>query len=163
MLVESAVAIINNGIVFFPGWTVHAEDFTARHEGAVALHIEGTSWETNRPEAMAGFPEINHPRVVRIIQVADLNDDISLHRVVLQQFIDFFIHEAREAYRVQPTGWAPFHPHQIDGMKRWGRPEDDLTYGFNAMDFKRPPKPLSAMPLKPATKPGELPSRWILS
>lgn len=136
MLVESAVRIINDGIVFFPGWKIHAEDFTSRHEGAVCLHIEMCSWETNRPEAMAGFPVQNHPRVTVIIQVADLEDDVALHHMVVQALIDCFIHEAREAYRVKPSGWAPFHPHTIDGMRRWGQPDKDLTYGFNAMDYR---------------------------
>lgn len=135
MLVQSAVAIINQGIVFFPGWKIHAEDFTSRHEGAVCLNIEMSSWETNRPEAMAGFPEANHPRVCVILQVSEL-DDIELHRTVIQTLIDCFEHEAREAYRILPTGWSPFHPHQLDGMKRWGKRDKDLTYGFNAMNYQ---------------------------
>jgi hypothetical protein len=134
MLVSSAVAIINDGIVFFPGWQIHAEDFTSRHEGAVCLSITFPSWETKRSEAMAGFPEANMPRQCFIIQVSDL-DDVELHRAVIKILVDCFTHEAREAYRIEPSGWAPFHPHKIDGMIRWGSREKDLTYGFNAMNF----------------------------
>lgn len=135
MLVSSAVTIINESVIFFPGWKIRAEDFTTRHEGCICLHIEGTSWETNRPEAMAGYPTVNHPRVTVLLQVGNIADDLELHRAVLGKLIDFMVHEAREAYRIKPTGWAPFHPHKIDGMNRWGEVDKDLTYGFNAMNY----------------------------
>jgi hypothetical protein len=31
---------------------------------------------------------------------------------------------------VNQTGWAPFHPHRIDCIKRWGEVESDLTFGI---------------------------------
>lgn len=135
MLTSSAIAIINDGIIFFPGWEISAEDFTNRHEGCVCLYINVASYETNRPEAMAGFPVQNHAKAAVLIQVADCKDDIELHRLVLETLISVWTHEAREAYRIKPTGWSPFHPHQIDGMKRWGNPQVDLYYGFNAMKW----------------------------
>lgn len=139
MLTETACRIINENVVFFPGWKIYAEDFTSRHEGCVCLYIEAPSVETNRPEAMEGYCVRNTPRATTMLQVADLADDVALHRAVIEKLIEFWTHEARECYRVKPSYWAPFHPHQIDGMKRWGTPDKDITYGFNAMSWKEAP------------------------
>lgn len=136
MLTESAVNIINSSVVFMPGWKIRAEDFTSRHEGCVCLYIEYPGRESGRPGAFKGYPERNHPRAAAMIQVGNFTDVTELHRAVLGKLIEFWTHEAREFYRVLPSGWAPFHPHQIDGMNRWGTVDKDLAYGFNAMAWE---------------------------
>jgi hypothetical protein len=134
MEVPTAIRIINDGICFMPGWQITASDFTGRHQGTICLHVEYPGRETARREA-PDYKLHNRPRAAFLIQVANIRDDIELHRKVLDKLIEFWTHEARESYRVNPSMWAPFHPHNQDGMERWGDVEKDLHYGFNAMDW----------------------------
>jgi hypothetical protein len=144
MLVPSAVALINESLIFLPGWKITAEDYTSRHEGCVALHIGAPSYETNRSEAMLGYPVENEPHAVVMIQVTPEMDLVDLFYLVLSKIIEFQTHEFREGMRVKPTGWAPFHPHKIDGIHRWcarsgeHTAEKDLSFGFNHMKFIEP-------------------------
>lgn len=135
MLTETACQIINHGVCFMPGWKITAHDFTTRHEGCVALHVEYPGRETARSHAPE-YATCNEPRAVLLLQVGNFTDDLELHRAVIGKLIEFWVHEAREFYRVLPSMWAPFHPHKIDGMERWGEPDKDLTYGFNAMRWE---------------------------
>lgn len=135
MDVASACQMINESLVFMPGWSWRAEDFTTRHEGTVCLYVEYPGRETARSEAPYGYPEHNRPRAAMLLQVGNLSDQIALFRAVIEKFIAFWTHEARECFRVKPTFWAPFHPHKIDGMERWGDMTNDLYYGFNSMEW----------------------------
>jgi hypothetical protein len=134
MEIERAIAIINNGIVFKPGWEYYAKDFTSRHEGCICLYVEGVSRETSRRDAQYGYPTPNRPRATFLIQVSDL-DHLALYREVLKRFIAFDIHEDREFFRTTPDYDAPFHPHRIIGMREWGDIEGDLSFGFNGMEW----------------------------
>jgi hypothetical protein len=136
MLTETAVKLINDTVAFLPGWTVKAKDFTSRHEGCICLYVSYPGRESNRPEAMDGYPVQNEPRATFLLQVAEL-DDIGLHKAVLDRLIEFITHEFREFYRVKPSYWSPFHPHSIDGMRRWGDADRDLQFGFNGMDWDK--------------------------
>ena len=139
MLPQTAVSLVNESLMFLPGWHVKASDFTSRHEGAICVYVSYPGHESNRPEAMAGYPVTNEPRAVTVLQVGLDWELTDLFRAVLNVLIMFITHEFREFLRVRPTGWAPFHPHQIDGIARWGgNPTDDLTFGFNAMKWELP-------------------------
>lgn len=129
MNTDSALGLINQ-IIYRPGWVITAEDFTHRFEGTITVKIEYPSQSTDRVEAAGGYatPIVAHATFSLV--VGDLNDDTALYRSVLTKILAIEAHEAREFFRVEPTSWAPFHPHRIDGMKRWGQPDTDLTFGI---------------------------------
>lgn len=130
MRVETAIALIND-VIYRPGWEISATDARHRFENAVRVEIHYPAEETSRERALdpAGpYREENRPRAAFYLMVGDC-DDISLYRRLLDRFLEIEQHEAREYLRVRPSGWAPFHPHQADGMARWGDPERDLMFG----------------------------------
>jgi hypothetical protein len=132
MLPESAVELIS-ALCYKPGWSLSATDCTHRHEGAVVVHVSYPAYPSERDQAAAGYPgpeqklRANFP-----LLVGDCDDDVELYRRVLGVLLEVETHEAREFLRVRPTWWAPFHPHRIDGMRRWGTPEQDLRFGVGA-------------------------------
>lgn len=130
MRVETAIALIND-VIYRPGWQITATDARHRFEDAVRVEIHYPAQETSREEALAPegpYRNGNRPYAAFYIQV-DGCDDIALYRRLLDRILEIEQHEAREYLRVRPTGWAPFHPHQADGMRRWGDPERDLMFG----------------------------------
>jgi hypothetical protein len=85
--------------------------------------------ETGRDNWRNGYAEQIMARASFPIQIHDCDAE-ALFRKVLEALLVIEVHEAREIFRVQPTGWAPFHPHQVDGMRRWGNPHADLSFGL---------------------------------
>jgi hypothetical protein len=128
MEVSSAVDLVN-ALIFKPEWKIHAEDHTHRFEGTVVVHIEYPAHQYNRADAPAGYPTALMATASFRVMVSDCMDDTGLYRRILEQIAKIDQHEAREALRVLPTYWSPFHPHKTDGMKRWGDMEGDLAFG----------------------------------
>jgi hypothetical protein len=128
MLVESAVNLIGT-IVYWPGWVFTAVDHTNRFEGSIKLRIDYPARETGRENARHGYPETITTYATFPI-VVDKLDDVGLWREVMRCICQIDQHEAREAFRIGPTLWAPFHPHAVDGMERWGDPRGDLLFGI---------------------------------
>ncbi len=119
-----------NLIIYRPGWTIAATDHQNRYEGAIKVRIDYPAQSTDREEARGGYThEITTYATFPII-VADCPDETALYRRVIDAILKIEAHEAREYFRVQPTYWAPFHPHRIDGMRRWGDAESDLVFGI---------------------------------
>lgn len=121
MRVDTAIALIDQ-LVYKPGYTLTAEDHTKRFEGTVKVTLHYEAPETGRENAADGYPEIINTYAVFPIAVADLTGPSAaacLYRRVLDAILEVEAHEAREALRVQPTLWAPFHPHQLDGIDLW--------------------------------------------
>lgn len=127
MNVESAVQLINQ-LVYKPGWKISATDHTNRFEGAVQVRIDYPAHASEREEAPNYAREIQTYAEFPMI-VVDCND-ASLYRRVINAIVEIETHEAREFLRVVPTMWAPFHPHRIDGMRRWGDESGDLRFGL---------------------------------
>jgi len=127
MNVASAVRLVNE-LVYKPGWAFTAEDHTNRFEGSIKVRIDYPAMNSNRDRAEHGYDEEikTYASFALIVQNCD---DITLYRKLLDRIIQIEIHEAREFLRVEPTFWAPFHPHRIDGMQRWGDVESDLLFG----------------------------------
>lgn len=130
MRVESAIELVRQ-LIYKPGWDFTAEDARNRFENAIRVRVEYPAHETAREDALQGYPHVNRPYASFFVLVGEDCDDITLYRRVMKTVLCIEEHEAREYFRVQPTGWAPFHPHQIDGMKRWNpdNPEADLYFG----------------------------------
>lgn len=127
MRVESAVELINC-VVYKPEWKITATDHTKRSEGAVQVRIDYPARRSERELAPDYVEEIMTYAEFPMI-VLDC-DDVSIYRRLLDAIICIETHEAREFLRVLPTEWAPFHPHRVDGMKRWGDIEGDLKFGI---------------------------------
>ncbi|MDN3059364.1 hypothetical protein PH213_33490 [Streptomyces sp. SRF1] len=129
METKSAVQLINQ-LSYKPGWEITAEDYTKRFEGTVEVTFVFPAYHSERHLAEQGYPSHTDGSYAKFaIMVSDC-DDIKLYRRVLEKIIEIETHEAREFLRVRPTYWAPFHPHRVDGMKRWGKVANDYTYGI---------------------------------
>lgn len=125
---ETAIALIE-GLIFKPGWTIEATDFTDRFEDTVCVCLSCDTYRFNRSDAAEGYQFQMRPQAKFLIMVGEFRDECDLYRKIIECIIDFETHESREALRVEATLWAPFHPHRHDGMLRWGTPDHDLTYG----------------------------------
>lgn len=135
MEITSAIALVNN-LIYKPGWQFIATDHSDRFEGSIKVRIDYPARNSNRDQAMTGYPEEIATYASFPVIVRDL-DDSGLYREIMDAIICIESHEAREFLRVSLTGWAPFHPHRIDGMKRWnstavvsGEFHLDLTFGI---------------------------------
>lgn len=122
MLISSAINLVQQ-LVFFPGWKFTATDHTNRFEGSILVRIDYTAQETGRENARQGYPETINTYATFPMIVVDC-DDTMLYRKIANAITKIQIHELREALRVHPTCWAPFHPHNVDGMKRWLSTDD---------------------------------------
>ena len=127
MLPSTAVDLVNN-IIYEPGWTFTATDFTDRFESAIVVRIEYEARNWNREHAPE-YKATVHAGASFPLQIADLDAEGLYRKVFDVGIMGIVQHEAREAFRIAPTCWAPFHPHKVDGMKRWGTPQADLMFG----------------------------------
>lgn len=135
MDVTTAVEIINDQIKYKPGWTFTAEDHTNRFEGTVKVRVDYPARNSNRDQAAEDYPQEIMTYAVFPIVVSGCDSVTDLTYLILDAIIRIEVHEAREFLRVEPTMWAPFHPHKVDGMKRWsertGDPlVSDLQFGI---------------------------------
>ena len=128
MKVKSALDLIN-AIVYKPGWRISATDHRDRFEGSIIVRIDYPARNSNRDQAANGYPAEIRTYAKFPLIVKDCTD-IDLWRKIVWKIIEIETHETREFFRVQPSLWAPFHPHRIDGMKRWGTEEIDLMFGI---------------------------------
>jgi|SRR5271166_2505034 len=140
MLIETAIQLIGN-IVYKPGWRIEARDNSKRFQDSICITITYPATNSDRSEAAAGFPSPIPPDGARAsfcISVAAL-DDVRLYAGLVQVIMHIEEHEAREFLRIKPTYWAPFHPHNTDGIAAWAtvtnKPVDiqrhiDFTFGL---------------------------------
>ena len=117
MEVQTAIDLINN-LCYSPGWSFECTDYTKRHEGTIHVLVRYPAHETNRPEAKDGYPVMNEGRASYMLMVHGLDMEAFYHTIAWM-LMDIHEHEMREALRVPPTYWSPFHPHHIDGIRRW--------------------------------------------
>lgn len=127
MLITTAVDLVDN-LIYKPGWRFTATDHTRRFEGSIKLRIDYPARASERDEAPGYDREINTYAEFPII-VRDCAD-VDLYRRIIECIMEIEQHEAREFLRVKPTMWAPFHPHNIEGMRRWGTTLEDLKFGI---------------------------------
>lgn len=129
MELQSAIDIINDQLVFLPGWEITAEPMVNRFENTVRLHVNYPATRTERELMRSGDVEPIATRASFPL-VCDFPDIVGLARCILMDVIaPINMHEAREGLRFKPTFWAPFHPHRVDGMQRWGNVPGDLLFG----------------------------------
>lgn len=142
MHVDTALTIINESLVYPPGYTVTATDHTSRFEDTVCVHVSIDAKRSERELAPEGYPE-DVPGGARSsfpIAVGDIEDGdgalAALTYRVITALVTATTHEIREFVRVKPTYWAPFHPHRLDGIKRWSKaqhtdPSADFLFGLS--------------------------------
>lgn len=128
MRVESALKLIDK-LCYKPGWKFEATDHTNRFEGTVHVKIGYRAYNSNRDKALLGYPEEITTYATFAFPVVDC-DENEIVRKMLDAIIAIEIHEAREFLRLTPTFEAPFHPHRLDGMDRWGCHKEDLQFGL---------------------------------
>lgn len=132
---ESACRLINESMMYRPGWTFDASEHKERFENAIRVRIEFDTLDTSAVTD-AGFDSSFRLHVTFTLMVGKM-DDVGLYRAVLGVILRVEEHEAREFLRIRPTHWAPFHPHQDDGIERWHKTPDvpdyfvtDIQYGI---------------------------------
>lgn len=125
---DSAIALVNT-LIYKPGWRISATDHSRRFQGAITVKIDYPARRSER-EFAPDFTEQIETYASFPIIVEDITDEVELFRRVMGAVLSIEIHEGREFFRVTPTWWAPFHPHRVDGMKRWGTETADLTFGI---------------------------------
>jgi hypothetical protein len=117
MQVQDALDHVN-ALVYKPKWRISATDHTKRFEGTIQVRIDYPAFNSNRDKAAEGYPEEIMTYATFPLIVGDC-DEFGLYLRIIKALIDIDTHEIREFLRLQPTYDAPFHPHRIDGMKRW--------------------------------------------
>jgi hypothetical protein len=128
MYVDSAIKLIST-MVYKPGWSFEATDHTNRFEGTVHVKVHYTALNSNRDQAELGYPETIETYAQFAFHVLEC-DEADICRHMLDAIVAIETHEAREFLRLLPTFESPFHPHRVDGMKRWGALETDLQFGL---------------------------------
>jgi hypothetical protein len=136
MNVDSAIQLVRQ-LIYKPEWEFEAIDHTNRFEGSIKVKISYPAVNTNRDKAQEGYPEVIRT-YAEFPMVVENCDDSSLYRQIANAIDKIDEHEMREALRILPTYWAPFHPHRIDGMKRWNSTDSvaadqvvpDLQFGI---------------------------------
>jgi hypothetical protein len=119
MEIRTAIELIGE-MVYFPGWEFAATDHSRRFEGSIAVKVTYPSVETNRVEAYAGYSVVNKPYATFPIMVHGMRAE-DLYYALSIVLMKINEHEMREALRIKPSYWAPFHPHHIDGIRRWNK------------------------------------------
>lgn len=117
--------------IFMPGWTITAFNYTHRFEDSVLVHVEiiGPNWNAEYAPLYEVQAEGYYLGVIP--HVGALTPE-QLERALFEHCMRAFVHEAREAFRVKRgEKWvAPFHPHTVEGMQRWGDIESDLKHAL---------------------------------
>lgn len=127
METESACRLINQALTYKPKWKFEAESNEKRFEGTITVCIHYPAFASEREYEGEYTDEIMTYAKFRIV-VSDC-DDMTLYRRLLEKLLKIEEHEAREFFRVQPTNWAPYHPHRVDGIRNWGAEHEDLMFG----------------------------------
>lgn len=136
MRTETAIRLIQT-IVYKPDWHFECEILEKRFEGGIRLTIHYPAINTDRENAELGYPELVFGRTGEpgtaasfLIMVANCKGETELFRKIVECVLKIEEHECREAFRLVPTYWAPFHPHHEDGMALWGNPDADIHFGL---------------------------------
>lgn len=138
MEIPSAVRLVNN-LAYKPGWSFEATEHDNRFEGTIKVKINYPARNSSDPDALDVPVDERYPEEIMTyasfpIVVKDC-DDTALYCHIADAINDIESHEMREFLRVAPNGWAPFHPHRVDGMNRWAEAHGtsvmaDLQFGL---------------------------------
>ena len=110
-----------------PGWSLAAVPYP-NIEGALEVTIHHPAVDSSKACMRDDYPQQFEADRPFTIQVGDCTES-EFERMIFDQIIRVETHEAREFFRDSSTGEAPFHPHTLSGMRRWGDVDGDLRYG----------------------------------
>jgi hypothetical protein len=124
MKVETAMKMINDELIFIPGWKFTARDHRNRFQDSIILRIDYPAQNSNRDQVTGENAENPYPESIMTYAefpmiIADGCTTDDLFGYVGDCIMKIQEHEMREFLRIKGTGWAPFHPHHTDGMIRW--------------------------------------------
>lgn len=129
MNIDTARHLIE-GVTFWPEWKFEVCDHCHRFENSISVKITYPAQDTGRENAATGYTcdEIEGGAKANYVIMLDrITCDEDLYAELLRCINDIRLHEDREALRAGTTHWAPFHPHQTDGMDRAEQ------YGFSSV------------------------------
>jgi hypothetical protein len=131
MKMDDACDLINNRLVYKPEWRFEAEPHMPRFPGQIKVTVHYPAQNSNLPDAKLGYPNAIMTYAKFPIIVKTLTDKYELAKCLVEKILEIEAHEAREFLRLPEDGWlAPFHPHSVTGMARWGKPESDVLFGL---------------------------------
>jgi len=119
-------------VIYKPGWKFEVTDFSHRFEGTIMVKVTYPATNSDRDQAPCFSEQIEGgARASFGLACGDCNNPMDLYRTMLTDVImPIELHEAREFFRIPPTNWAPYHPHNLTGMKEWGTPDQDRRFGM---------------------------------
>lgn len=119
MDLATALDLINNQLIYRPGWSFTAHDHTRRFQGSVLVRVDYGAFNTNRDMARKDFPEWIETYASFSMVVTDC-DETEFYRRLFANIMEIEEHENREFFRFRSLDYdAPFHPHRIAGMNAW--------------------------------------------
>lgn len=131
MKMSEACDVICNRLVYKPGWRFEAEEHVPRFPGQVKVTVHYPARNSNLADAKDGYPLDIMTYAKFPIQVWTLTDKYELIRCLIEKIMEIELHEAREFLRLPEDDWlAPFHPHSVKGMARWGQADSDVLFGL---------------------------------
>jgi len=139
MDITTAITLIEQ-ITYKPGWIITAKDNSKRFEGSICVDFVYPATNSDRAEAPDYSTPIppNGARASFALMLGD-HDAMWLYHAITTFIMTIEEHEMREFFRISPTYWAPFHPHNYGGIGHWasvrGEPEHivryrDMTFGL---------------------------------
>lgn len=128
MDVATAMHLITS-LVLKPGWEFKCHDHQHRFATGIVVEVTYQAHNYNRENAPSYTEELTASASFPL-QVGTIADQYDLVRAMLEIVLHIEQHEWREAMRIAGTHEAPFHPHTVEGMHRWGQPDRDLVFGI---------------------------------
>jgi hypothetical protein len=134
---DTAIKLINN-MVYKKGWKFEASSHCHRYENTISVKVTYPAVDSGRPNAEIGYSghEILGGAYAYFPVMLDRCDSVErLYACIIKMVMEIEMHEAREFLRSGDTYWAPFHPHNTDGMERaerygLGTVDKDLAFGL---------------------------------
>lgn len=108
------------GLALKPGWKITAYPANAYGYGAVHFKLSYSAHDTSEQYA-PGYRVPFRAQLTRAVLVTPGTTEDDIVAQVLKLILEIETHEWQETIRYQRQGrWhAPFHPHQVTGVRRW--------------------------------------------
>lgn len=136
MRIQTAQELVAN-LVYKPEWQFNIRE-NKRFENTVNVDIVYPAVNSDREDAAAGFPNPIPPMGARasfVLALDSINSDVDLYSALCVFIMQIEEHEMREFLRIEPTFWAPFHPHHTDGIERWAKVTHQKVEYVRQMDM----------------------------
>lgn len=130
MTLQESIDLINS-MQYRPGWTWTAEDYSKRFEATVKVMVMYGAYMTEEAYAREGYPVYKEDiRASFCLSIRETDTEEVILRMLFDKLMEIEEHEAREFFRRKSDMWAPFHPHKLESMTRYGKFGTDITFGI---------------------------------